>query len=300
MRARRERLGLTVRELAVRSGLRESSASYISQLESGAKTPHEPLALRLAEALEDDPRLYAAWAALGRRSDPIETARAVRLLAELLDHPAFAWTREPALRNEPATGTRPIAPDPRSSSPDSADRSAREAPEAPRPPESVRPLPAPADRGGLPPPLAVAQRDGDAVLVPEYEEGADPGDPTRPAPRELATHRVSPGSCPLAEPLARPFAYRLSEAGVRRVRDALAPGEIAVLTRRIWPLEPSAPHAVRLSGHVVLSRVLWNERQLLLLPAPGESDFLVLEAPGRTALERLVAGRVAAVLRPEA
>ena len=95
----------------------------------------------------------------------------------------------------------------------------------------------------------------------------------------------------------RLFAYRLSESGVRRVRDALRPGELAVLTRRTWPLEPAAPYAVRLSGHALLARVLWNERQLLLLPGPGDSDFIVLDAPGRTTLERLLAGRVAATLR---
>jgi hypothetical protein len=137
------------------------------------------------------------------------------------------------------------------------------------------------------------------LLVPELEEGADPGDGLRPA-RPLTVHRISPGTLAAVEPLLRPFAYRLSENGARRVRDLLVPGDVVVLTRRTWPLEPTAPCAVRLSGHVVLARVVWNERQLLLLPGPGESDFIVLDAPDRTSLERLLAGRIAATLRPTA
>ena len=133
--------------------------------------------------------------------------------------------------------------------------------------------------------------------MPELEEGADPGDGAR-APRVLAMHRIVPASLGAVEPLLRPFAYRLSAGGARRVRDLLAPGDVAVLTRRVWPPAPAAAHAVRLSGHVVLARVLWNERQLLLLPAPGAGDFIVLDAPDRTTLERLLAGRVVAVLRP--
>jgi hypothetical protein len=54
---------------------------------------------------------------------------------------------------------------------------------------------------------------------------------------------------------------------------------------------------VRLSGHLILSRTLWSGRQLLLLPGRGESDFIVLDAPDRTALERLIAGKVVARIR---
>jgi hypothetical protein len=155
----------------------------------------------------------------------------------------------------------------------------------------TRELPAIESRAGateVPPALA---------LIPEFEEGADPGDAARAAPGALALHRIDPETLSAVEPLVRPFAYRLSESGVRRVRDVVRPGGVVVLTRRTWPLEPAAPYAVRLSGHALLTRVLWNERQLLLLPGPGDSDFIVLDAPDRTTLERLLAGRVAATLR---
>lgn len=272
LRRRREELGLTVREAAVRAGLRPSSASYLSQLESGAKTPHAGLARRLAEALADDPRIYLAWAETGRRSDPLATARAVRELAGLLRHPGYDLPpADPADETDgPLAGLAPLR--------------------ASRPPAAPR-VPA---LGPGPPDGAVPAA---KLLVPELEEGADPGAGDR-APRAIATHRVAPATLGAVEPLLRPFAYRVSAAGASRVPDLLAPGDLAVLTRRVWPLEPAAAHAVRLSGHVRLARVLWNERQLLLLPGPGGSDFIVLDAPDRTRLERLLAGRVVATLRP--
>ncbi len=298
MRRRRVELGLTVRDVALAAGLRISSASYISQLESGAKAPHEALARRLAEALRDDPRIYLAWAALGKRSDPVQTARAVGVLSELLRHPALSSPgREPsplsrsgeaqertaaesaASLARPATQPLPVG-----------SRSLEPLERAKPPGQPIAPTPPLFETRALARPSPTAQ-----VLVPELEEGADPGEAARAVPRVIATHAIA-AEPPVAEVLARPFAYRLSEAGVRRVRDALPAGRVVVLTRRTWPLEPSAPYAVRLSGHVLLSRILWNERQLLLLPAPGESDFIVLEAPDRSALEHLLAGRVCGLL----
>lgn len=270
LRLRRERLGLTVRETAVRVGLKPSSASYLSQLESGAKTPHPELARRLAEALDDDPRIYLAWSALGKRSDPLATARAVRTLAELLRHPGYDLAA------------------------DGAEAGARELPAAIAP---LRPAPASARVPALGPGPIGGAVPSAKLLVPELEEGADPGDAAH-SPPPVAMHRVAPGALGALEPPLRPFAYRVSEPGARRVRDLLAPGDVALLTRRVWPPEAGAAHAVRLSGHVVLARVLWNDRQLLLLPGPGGRDFIVLDAPDRTTVERLLAGRVTATLRP--
>lgn len=275
LRARRERMGLTVREAAVRAGLKRSSASYLSQLESGAKTPHPALARRLAELLDDDPRIYLAWSATGKRSAALETARAVHTLAELLGHPGYdlspaAAPPEAGVRETPS-GLAPL-----------------------RHPPAAGPV---ARVPALGPGPAAGAAPGPRLLVPELEEGTDPGDAER-QPRPVAMHRIAPETLGGVEPLLRPFAYRLSEAGARRVRDRLEPGEVAVLTRRVWPPETAAPYAVRLSGHVVLACVLWNERQLLLLPGPGGRDFLVLDAPDRTTVERLLAGRVAATLHP--
>ena len=110
MRELRRALGLTVRDVAVQAGLGESSASYISQLESGAKTPRPQLALRLAAVLRDEPRIYLAWAATGRRSDPVETARAVHLLGRLLGHARYTDATAETVTDRPRPGAdAPIA-----------------------------------------------------------------------------------------------------------------------------------------------------------------------------------------------
>jgi transcriptional regulator with XRE-family HTH domain len=296
MRQRREVLGLTVREVALRVGLKESSASYLSQIESGAKTPHPALALRLAAALLDDPRIYLAWAATGRRSDPVETARAVQLLAGTLGHPRYAGL---VAEGAPAPWLSPRAP------------KAADATHAVTGAESdnlvqARPLPGTDEyhRGAMarelpgiplaPPAAEVPQA---RILVPEIAEGVDPGDGARSNPDVRQLHRIAADSLAGIEPLVRPFAFRLSIAGVRRVDDVLAAGDLAIVSRTSWPLERFAPYAVRLSGHLILSRALWSGRQLLLLPGRGESDFIVLDVPDRTALERLIAGKVVARIR---
>lgn len=296
MRQRRKVLGLTVREVALRVGLKESSASYLSQIESGAKTPHPALALRLAEALLDDPRIYLAWAATGRRSDPVETARAVQLLAGALAHPGYA---ELVAEGGPAPWPPPCEPKAAAAALTVA---------GPQPDDLVRARPLPGTdeyhRGALarelpeiPPAPPAAEVPQARILVPEIAEGADPGDGARSSPEVRGLHRIAAGSLAGIEPPVQPFAFRLSSAGVRRVNDVLAAGDLAIVSRKSWPLEHFAPYAVRLSGRLILSRALWSGRQLLLLPGRGQSDFIVLDAPDRTALERLIAGKVVARIR---
>ena len=299
MRRSREALGWTVREFALRVGLRESSASYLSQIESGAKTPHPALALRLAEALKDDPRIYLAWAATGKRSGPIETARAVRTLAETLGHPSYVGLTAadgavpwPPRHEPPGRAAPPAAPPERTDTLEQA----RLIPDAE---ESFRSTLSGEPPAGPVAPLA-AKVPQAKILVPEVEEGTDPGEASRSSQEVRRVHRVAADSLAGIEPPVRPFAFRLSAAGVRRVSDVVAAGDLALVSRRIWPLERFALYAVRLSGHLVLSRILWNTRHLLLLPGPREDDFIVLDAPDRKVLERLVAGKVVArILDPQ-
>jgi transcriptional regulator with XRE-family HTH domain len=296
MRQRREALGFTVRAVALKVGLKPSSASYLSQIESGAKTPHPALALRLADALLDDPRIYLAWAATGKRSDPVETARAVQLLAGTLGHPRYA-----GLAAEGGPGPWPSLRKPKA-----ADTALATIGPEPGNPVQAQPLPGAREYHhnaranelpGIPPAPSATEVPQAKLLVPEITAGADPGADSHAGPRILGTHRIAADSLAGIEPLVRPFAFRLSSAGARRVDDVLAAGDLAIVSRRIWPLERFAPYAVRLSGHLILSRALWSGRQLLLLPGRDQSDFIVLDAPDRTALERLIAGKVVARIR---
>jgi transcriptional regulator with XRE-family HTH domain len=59
VRRRREERGIPGYVLAQRLGI---SPSYVSLIESGKKVPGEDIARRMAEALDDDVELYAAWA----------------------------------------------------------------------------------------------------------------------------------------------------------------------------------------------------------------------------------------------
>jgi len=294
MRQRREALGLTVRDVALRVGLKESSASYLSQIESGAKTPHPTLALRLADALLDDSRIYLAWAATGKRSDPVETARAVQLLAERLGHPTYAGLIAergplPSQRESKAAEATLAAP---GLEPDNVVQ-ARSLPGA----SEYRRAALASELAEIPPIPPAGATPQARILVPEIAEGADPGEDDRSNPEVRQTHRVAAASLAGIEPLVRPFAFRLSSAGARRVDDVLAAGDLAIISRKSWPPERFALYAVRLSGHLILSRALWSGRQLLLLPGRDESDFVVLDAPGRTALDRLIAGKVVARIR---
>jgi hypothetical protein len=289
-------------------GLSPASAAFISQLESGVKVPSARLADALAQALDDDSRIYQAWSRTGRRADPITTAQAVRELHQLLGDPRLDVAAAPRLGAPEAALSQPREP------------TSEARPDAVRDPTvAARPVPpgAPRSRVGDPRRLALRIASGTRVgtapapcyyvthsegagappawvLVPELREGADPGGGGEGVPAAIAVHRVDPASLASLEPLVRPFAYRLSAEGARRLRDQLRPGEVLILTRRTWPLDTALPYAVRLGGRIELGRVMWNGRELLLLPAPGGSDFTVVEAPSRDGLEALLAGKVVA------
>ncbi len=304
MRQRREALGLTVRELACRVALRESSASYLSQLESGAKTPHADLARRLAAVLDDDPRIYLAWSATGHRADPVATAEAVRTLAETLRHPRYFVTSTGAATDpsdSPRQHAEAAAPAGRTIQ-HSRNVVIHEGIESDDPKAEPLPGQGPASPRAAPPVVTGAGSPGEArLLVPELADGEDPGPGAPPPDRVVAVHRVAAGALAGVEPPVRPFAFRVSPAAARRVGDGLRGGDLVVVSRRVWPLEAFTPCAVRLSGHLTFARAAWNGRSLVvLLPGGDTGGFVVLDTPDRTTLEQRVAGRAVAVVRAAA
>ena len=249
--ARRDR-GLTLEELARRAaaGLGASggtdarsrdtvSACYLSLIENGRKVPNEAIAVALAEALDDDPRLYRAWVRARKHTELDAALEAAEILRRLLTDP----------------------------------------------PPSIALARAGADPA---PPGASTAR----LRVPVIAAGADPGEGLRPECAILAWRRLDLATLPAADRarVSRPFAYPLGDAATRRVRDRLEPRGLALVLREFPPLEPERVYAVRSGWGVVLSRVLWNGRQLLLVPAPGASDFEVLEARDEARLRKLVLG----------
>jgi hypothetical protein len=138
------------------------------------------------------------------------------------------------------------------------------------------------------------------VRIPIVPEGTDPDRGESADPRAVTRGRGLrlDAEAVRALRLERPFAWQLTEAGVARVRTLLDPGDYVVITRDQGPVAPHEVYAVRHEHAVVLSLVMWNGRELLLLPDAGESDFVVLPAdPDSGGIARHIVGHVATVVR---
>jgi transcriptional regulator with XRE-family HTH domain len=266
IRKRRSERRLTGTELAQRAGI---STSYVSLIENGAKIPDEDVAARLAQALDDDPALYRAWARAARLG--LHDLALLNELDTIARTPAFASLVESGRelpRLEATSGASPRQP---ATPSDLADRLREVA-------FRLDPaMVAGTSTGAVVPAAAV-------VNVPELVSGADPAD--------LATagSRIVRGRLLLDPHLLgghRPdelFAYAVAERDTKHLRGLASPGDRVVL-RRNAVLDSDRICAVRTAAGIVLSRVLVRDRSLLLLPGEGEIEFesVELPLPGETA-----------------
>lgn len=305
------------------------SPSYISLIEKGAKVPSGPVALRIAKALNDDPRLYLAWVSSSRVED-VESA--YRLLGR-----ARWYRNDPRLRERVESGqdvddlldgppedetidsqSRDVVPEGRRDSRETllASSSRRRMAKALfEEPEVVLPGPVPqaAEPGvirrgvrdaSLPfASLRVSDTLGEApeagpLPVPVLRPGADPGQGHLAAELVEERIRIEPSLLGRAAS-GHLFAYRLDEESSLRVRDRFRPGDLLVLAPSEGPVAGGPVYAVRHRGRILLGRLLVYGRSLLLLPAPegGEAEALEI-GPARKA-DRLIAGRVVLSLRRE-
>lgn len=311
LRKLRDARGMTVRGLAKAVGLPETSAGYISQLESGLKAPSRELAAVLAKVLGDTRGIFWLWSMTARRAKPAQAAVARRQLARLLDDPSIAndphFTHPLMARIE--TARRALFERVGFSKGVEEERRGLrlEMPSAHDEKESI-PMRRRMSLGGSMKPeqaelLAMAGsvqgREGYPSRIPLLPEGMDP---TRAGSygelEELArgrSVRVDP-EVMRALRLHMPFAYRLSEQGARRVTSLLRSGDVVILTRETGPVVPHEVYAVRLGGEIVLSLLMFNGRELLLLPDEGEDDFIVVPVHDEM-LRHHVIGHVATVIR---
>jgi transcriptional regulator with XRE-family HTH domain len=297
IRTRRTQLGLTGAELSQRADI---SPSYVSLIEKGAKVPDEDVAARLAKALRDDEDLYRAWARASRLGlhrinllSRIETIsrspRYTRLFERgetVPDEPPEDVPADEAPANRRSAAAFAEAP---------ADTFAafdREAAEAALPParaaEALPPLPS-----ALPP---LARPDESEVLrIPVLAEGSDPGR-TLPSPlairdRLLVDRRLVADHSP-----ERLFAYEVTLPAMKHLRGLASPGD-RIVFQRGGRVGPDRICAVRTPEGIVLSRVLFKERSLLLLPGEGERDFASVDVEGLKALPGVVAGTHVLLIR---
>jgi transcriptional regulator with XRE-family HTH domain len=265
IRRRRAERRLTGTDLAQRAGI---STSYVSLIENGAKVPDEDIAARLAQALDDDPALYRAWARAARLG--LHDLALLNELDTIARTPAFASLVESGRelpRLEATSGPSPRQP----ATP--SDLAARLHEVAFR----LDPATLAGTSRAVVPMAAF-------VSVPELVSGADPADLSAASTRIvrdrlLLDQRLFGGQGP-----DELFAYAVAERDTKHLRGIASPGDRVVLRRDVV-LEPDRICAVRTAAGIVLSRVLVRERSLLLLPGEGEIEFesVELPLPGETA-----------------
>jgi transcriptional regulator with XRE-family HTH domain len=260
--------GMSLQDLAERVGV---APSHVFHVENGDKVPSEELAAEIARVLQDDVDLYRAWARARSRSDFYTAVSSAEVLAQYLRDVESQRLEEEKVPEQVAAmmkWERPrVGGGSKAKQPTARLIGARQAAIAPQPAR---------------------------LLVPLLAAGADPG--REPASSQgVEAIRLDPRALDQSEPLERPFAYALTPATTSRVAGLLPDRGVAIFTRRVLPVVAHEIYAVRHEGRVVLSRAMWNGRELLLLPAPGASDFLVLFAESEAAVAALIAGRVAVV-----
>ncbi|MBI5170543.1 MAG: helix-turn-helix transcriptional regulator [Candidatus Eisenbacteria bacterium] len=296
LRSLREERGLTVRELARAVGLPESSASYISQLEAGLKAPNPELAVVLGQQLRDRQGIFRLWALTSpRANDPRTVAMALRELSRLLGDPSIAPDS--------------LFDDYRRTRIEHAGESlaARRIP----PPDDTFDEPAIARLSRSEEPAFAAfalerRHDGGDVRIPFVIEdvllhshvGEDLLDPHTLEHYSNRTLRLDAASARTL-PLHGAFACEVTDRLRARVSQLLRSGDVIVFTREVLPIVPQDVYLVRSRRQhgLVLSLVMHNGEELLLLPDQGRSDFEVMPARSPHELRELLIAHVARVIR---
>jgi hypothetical protein len=138
------------------------------------------------------------------------------------------------------------------------------------------------------------------ILVPVLDPGRDPAQRGWSIMlRRGAALRLDPGDLATVEHLDHPFAYALTPEIARRAAGALPSEGFAILTREAgWPPDPGHIYAVRHQERIELGPVMWNGGELLLLPPPGATDFVVLRTAADWQGSEVLRGRVVLIARP--
>jgi transcriptional regulator with XRE-family HTH domain len=282
IRTKRGRLGLTGAELALRADI---SPSYVSLIEKGAKVPDEDVAARLARALRDDEDLYRAWARASRLG--VHKLNLLNRMEAISRSPAYLSAVErgdslpESLPDERATASLEFAPDEDAV----LGRFARLPAKAPR-------LPA---RSGPSRPSPARESASEALRIPVLAPGADPGK-LAPSPLAIQDRLVVDRRLVADHAPERLFAYDVTLPAMKHLRGLASPGDRIVFLRG-GRVSADRICAVRTSEGIVLARVLFKGRSLLLLPGEGGRDFESVDVEGLKALPGVVAGTHVLLLR---
>ena len=271
IRMKRTQLGLTGAELAQRADI---SPSYVSLIENGAKVPDEDVAARIARALRDDEDLYRAWARASRLG--LHKLNLLNRMEAISRSPSYLGMveRGDTLPDDLAEPTRSSA------------RHATEPAPSPREVVELRDEPGPAFIEAGPPEI---------LRVPVLAEGADPGK-IAPSPLAIQDRLIVDRRLLIDHDSERLFAYDVTPAAMKHLRGVASPRD-RIVFRRGGRVAPDRICAVRTPEGVVLARVLFKGRSLLLLPGEGERDFESVEVDGLKALPGIIAGTHVLLIR---
>jgi transcriptional regulator with XRE-family HTH domain len=104
--------------------------------------------------------------------------------------------------------------------------------------------------------------------------------------------------CRAGEQLVSPFAYRVSESSIGRVRNVLKSGDTVVFTTDIGVPDPREIYLVLQGERAVISRIVDRPNVLVLLSDDGNDRIDVIPHSGPEDLQKIVVGRIAAIIRP--
>jgi transcriptional regulator with XRE-family HTH domain len=273
----RKARGWTVRDLAERAAI---SPSYVSLIENGHKIPDASTIERIGRALGIDQKLLNAWVTVrGRSADTGEAIEAARELVEQLGLSGGGTGEEGEWQlDQRSDAAMPMAMPSLMASAAPAGPGSAGYPEL-RMREELR--------------AELPDADRYVIGIPVVEEGTEPVPGEAPA-SDRRPLWIDRRSLPERDELRGAWAWRLSSKGIERVRGIYRRGDMVVISPLVWSPDNLDPHmvfAVREKSRVVLSRLAWTGREVVLLPGRGAPP-LVIEARDERGLADVIAGRV--------
>jgi hypothetical protein len=135
----------------------------------------------------------------------------------------------------------------------------------------------------------------DFLRIPVLAPGADPGK-LAPSPLAVQDRLVVDRRLLADHAPERLFAYDVTLPAMKHLRGLASPGD-RIVFQRGGRVSADRICVVRTPDGIVLARVLFKGRSLLLLPGEGERDFESVEVEGLKALRGVIAGTHVLLLR---
>jgi transcriptional regulator with XRE-family HTH domain len=269
------------------------SPSYLSLIESGQKLPSVEVAVRLAEALGDDPELYRAWVEtaddhdIGARVDRLQKFREVRSgLGRMLHRRGRSRLRSGApLVDESVEEFS------------EEDLSTLDGMAQAMEPRRVQESLQIADTLGVVEDLLPFAERPTTWDVPLLREGTDPARSRRGSSQPEGTIAVDLRFLGEDQDPQDLFAYCVTTRSIDRVKNTVLPGDTLVFAANPEGVDTTAIYAVRVGGKIVLSRIVYSEPTLLLMASDAYKEPIQVDVGNEDGLFPVLAGVVVTGIR---